>query len=184
VVTRAPLAGEHNARNAAAALAVALALGRPAREAAIAMERVELPAHRSHIVELGGLVVMDDCYNANPGSMSAALETVARSVGSARGFAVLGDMLELGREGPQLHREIGAQVSGLGYAGLVTVGELAGEIAEGARAAGLRPDRVFSTEDPAVAAATVRGWAQPGDWVLVKASRGLQLERVIAALER
>ncbi len=78
VVVRLPLAGEHNARNAAAALAVVLALGLSPRQAAAAMEKVELPAHRSRMLELGGLTVLDDCYNANPASMSAALETVSR----------------------------------------------------------------------------------------------------------
>ena len=183
VVARVPLAGEHNAHNVAAALAIVLALGRPAREAAVALERVELPAHRSRMLEMGGLTILDDCYNANPASMTAALETVAHSVGSVRGFAVLGDMLELGRDAPRLHREIGSLVARLGYAGLVTVGELALEIGQGALAAGLPGDRLFSTDDPAAAAAAVRRWAQPGDWVLVKASRGLQLERVIAAFE-
>jgi UDP-N-acetylmuramoyl-tripeptide--D-alanyl-D-alanine ligase len=183
VVVRLPLAGEHNARNAAAALAVVLALDLSPRQAAVAMEKVELPAHRSHMLELGGLTVLDDCYNANPASMSAALETVSRSAGSGRSFAVLGDMLELGPEGPALHRQAGEKVARLGYAGLVAVGPLAVEIAQGARAGGLPADRVVTTDDPALAADRVRAWARPGDWVLVKASRGLALERVIDALK-
>jgi UDP-N-acetylmuramoyl-tripeptide--D-alanyl-D-alanine ligase len=182
VVVRLPLAGEHNARNAAAALAVVLALGLSPRQAAAAMEKVELPGHRSRMLELGGLTVLDDCYNANPASMSAALETVSRSAGSGRTFAVLGDMLELGPEGPALHRQAGAKLARLGYAGLVAVGPLAVEIAQGAAAGGLPADRVLTTEDPKQAADRVRAWARPGDWVLVKASRGLALERVIDAL--
>jgi UDP-N-acetylmuramoyl-tripeptide--D-alanyl-D-alanine ligase len=183
VVVRLPLAGEHNARNAAAALAVVLALDLSPRQAAAAMEQVELPAHRSRMLELGGLTVLDDCYNANPASMAAALETVSRSAGSGRSFAVLGDMLELGPEGPALHRQAGQAVARLGYAGLVAVGPLAVDIAQGAAEGGLASDRVLTTEDPALAADRVRAWARPGDWVLVKASRGLALERVIAALE-
>jgi UDP-N-acetylmuramoyl-tripeptide--D-alanyl-D-alanine ligase len=182
VVVRLPLAGEHNGRNAAAALAVVLALGLSPRQAAAAMERVELPAHRSRMLELGGLTVLDDCYNANPASMSAALETVSRSAGSGRTFAVLGDMLELGPEGPALHRQAGEKLARLGFAGLVAVGPLAVEIAQGAAAGGLPADRVLTTEDPVQAADRVRAWARPGDWVLVKASRGLALERVIDAL--
>ncbi len=135
------------------------------------------------MLELGGLTVLDDCYNANPASMSAALETVSRSAGSGRTFAVLGDMLELGAEGPALHRETGEKLARLGYAGLVAVGPGAAEIARGAAAGGLPADRLVTTEDPALAAARVRAWARPGDWVLVKASRGLALERVIEAMK-
>jgi UDP-N-acetylmuramyl pentapeptide synthase len=95
---------------------------------------------------------------------------------------VLGDLLELGPAGPALHRQAGAKLARLGYAGLVAVGPLAVEIAQGAAAGGLPADRVLTTEDPKQAADRVRAWARPGDWVLVKASRGLALERVIDAL--
>jgi UDP-N-acetylmuramoyl-tripeptide--D-alanyl-D-alanine ligase len=184
VVVRLPLAGEHNARNAAAALAVVQALGLPARQAAAAMARVELPAHRSRVVPAAGRMVLDDCYNANPASMAAALQAVRGSTGGGAGaYAVLGDMLELGPEGEALHEEIGHLVAGLGFAGLVTVGPLARRIAAGALAAGLAADRALATDDPVVAARTVLGWSQPGDWILVKASRGLALERVLEALQ-
>jgi UDP-N-acetylmuramoyl-tripeptide--D-alanyl-D-alanine ligase len=183
VVVRLPLAGEHNARNAAAALAVVLALGRSAREAAAAMERVSLPDHRSRILQAGPLTVLDDCYNANPASMTAALRTLAAAAaGSGRAFAVVGDMLELGREGEQMHHEVGVLAAKLGLAGLVAVGTLAAAAALGAREAGMDPARVLVTEDPAAAAAAVTAWARGGDWVLVKASRGLRLERVVDAL--
>jgi UDP-N-acetylmuramoyl-tripeptide--D-alanyl-D-alanine ligase len=183
VVVRLPLAGEHNARNAAAALAVVLALGRPARAAAAAMERVTLPEHRSRILRAGPVTVLDDCYNANPASMAAALRTLAAAAaGSGRAFAVVGDMLELGHDGEGMHREVGALAARLGLAGLAAVGPLAAAAADGARAAGLDPARVVATEDPAQAAAAVWGWARGGDWVLVKASRGLRLERVVDAL--
>lgn len=182
-VVHLPLAGEHNARNAAAALAVVLALGRAAQPAATAMERVELPAHRSRLLPVAGRMILDDCYNANPASMAAALRTAAGSVaGAGRPFAVLGDMLELGDDAEALHRETGALVGKLGFAGLVAVGPTAERYAEGARGAGIDPARVAVTEDPKEAAAVVADWTRAEDWILVKASRGLRLERVIEAL--
>jgi UDP-N-acetylmuramoyl-tripeptide--D-alanyl-D-alanine ligase len=181
VVVRLPLPGDHNARNAAAALAVVLALGRDATVGAAALQRVALPAHRSQLVTLYGRLLLDDCYNANPASMSAALRTVVSS-GGGRAFAVLGDMLELGPQEEALHHEIGELVAQLGLAGLVTVGPLAVQYALGAKTAGMPADQVASTDDPGQAAALIARWSRPGDWILVKASRGLRLERVIDAL--
>ena len=148
VVLRLPLAGDHNARNAAAALAVVLALGLPARPAAAAMERVVLPGHRSRFVVIGGRHVLDDCYNANPGSMSAALITLSRAAAGGRTFAVLGDMLELGDEADALHHQVGRQLGALGYAGVVALGAHAGPLTEGARAAGVPATRVQSPRTP------------------------------------
>ncbi len=183
VVVRLPLPGLHNARNAAAALAVVLALKMKARRSASAMERVVLPAHRSRFLRLGGRHVLDDCYNANPGSMSAALQTLASTAGEGRTFAVLGDMLELGGETDALHRQIGAQVAALGFAGLVALGAHAVPLAEGATRGGLPADRVLVTQDPAAAADAFLAWSRPTDWLLVKASRSLRLERVLEVLE-
>jgi UDP-N-acetylmuramoyl-tripeptide--D-alanyl-D-alanine ligase len=110
LVVRLPLAGAHNARNGAAALGAALAIGVPIVEAARALETLELPPHRSATIAAGGRVVLDDCYNANPDSMRAALAAVVASAGAGRAFAVLGDMLELGPEEEALHRAVGALV--------------------------------------------------------------------------
>jgi UDP-N-acetylmuramoyl-tripeptide--D-alanyl-D-alanine ligase len=182
VVVRLPLAGAHNARNAAAALAVADALGVPALAAAAALESTALPPHRSRLVPAGGRTIFDDSYNANPASMSAALATVMASIASGgRAYAVLGDMLELGADSEQMHADVGREAAQLGLAGVVGVGALGAHIAGGAREAGL--DQVAIVDDPTAAAETVAGWSGPGDWIVVKASRGAQLERVVAALE-
>ncbi|HEY0713587.1 MAG TPA: cyanophycin synthetase, partial [Polyangia bacterium] len=123
---------------------------------------------------------LDDCYNANTASMAAALRTVAASAPpDGRAFAVLGDMLELGGEEAAMHASIGRLCAELGFAGLVGVGPLAAQYVAGAQAGGLGPERLLHTEDPAEAAATMARWTRPGDWILVKASRGLRLERVI-----
>lgn len=182
VVARLPLAGAHNAKNGAAALAVALAAGVPAPTAAAALQHTKLPEHRSAPLALGGRIVLDDCYNANPASMRAALDAVAAGVRyRGRAFAILGDMLELGHQAAEQHHEVGRE-AGTKLAGLAVVGPLAAELARGAREAGLAADRVFATDDPVAAAAMVARWSEAGDWILVKASRGMRLERAIAAL--
>ena len=182
VVVRLPLAGEHNARNAAATLAVVAALEVPVLAAAAGLEKAALPPHRSRIVAAGGRTILDDCYNANPASMTAALATVIASVGgSASAFAILGDMLELGPESEALHRALGREAAFVGLAGLAAVGEFAAEVAAGAKEAGLT--RTMITRDPEAAAAQVAEWSASGDWILVKASRGVRLDRAVEALQ-
>jgi UDP-N-acetylmuramoyl-tripeptide--D-alanyl-D-alanine ligase len=181
VVVRLPLGGAHNARNGAAALAVALAVGVPSVEAARALETLVLPPHRSAALPAGGRVVLDDCYNANPDSMRAALASVVASAGAGRAFAILGDMLELGPDAEALHAAVGRD-AGARLAGLAAVGERAGALLAGARAAGLPPARAVAAASPEEAASRVAAWTAPGDWVLVKASRGMKLERAVDAL--
>jgi UDP-N-acetylmuramyl pentapeptide synthase len=185
VTVRLPLPGEHNARNAAAALAVASACHVPIGQAAARLESATLPAHRSRLLSVGGRIVMDDCYNANPTSMRAALKTVAASVGTAaRAYAILGDMLEIGADAAQQHEAVGQDVVALKFAGLAAVGELAAHMATGARNAGLSPQQVVATLDPDQAASAVVEWSRPGDWILIKASRGTRLERALEALQK
>jgi UDP-N-acetylmuramoyl-tripeptide--D-alanyl-D-alanine ligase len=166
VVVRMPLAGEHNARNAAAALAVAAALEVPLLDAAAALAGAALPPHRSLISTVGGRSVLDDCYNANPASMSAALATVVGAVGSSgRAFAVLGDMLELGDEAEAMHVALGREAARRGLAGVAAVGDFAPHVARGAREGGLA-ERVLETKDPVEAARAVAGGrgAATGSW--------------------
>jgi UDP-N-acetylmuramoyl-tripeptide--D-alanyl-D-alanine ligase len=182
VVVRLPLAGAHNARNGAAALAAASALGVAPQAAAEAMETLSLPPHRSAPVPARGRTILDDCYNANPASMRAALAAAAASASGGRVFAVLGDMLEIGPESEALHREVGRE-AGARLAGLAAVGAAgAAALVAGARAGGLEAARAVHAPSPEEAARTVAAWTAPGDWILVKASRGMQLERAVAAL--
>jgi UDP-N-acetylmuramoyl-tripeptide--D-alanyl-D-alanine ligase len=188
VVVRLPLPGVHNAANVAAALAAVLALGLPPAPAAAAIASVVLPPHRSALVPVRGRIVLDDCYNANPASMAAALRTVAGlAAPGARAYAVLGDMLELGPQQEALHREVGTLAAREGLAGLVGLGALGGNYVAGAIAGGMAAGQTAEVgagaDAPAVAAARILAWTQPGDWVLVKASRGLRLERVIEAMQ-
>jgi UDP-N-acetylmuramyl pentapeptide synthase len=166
------MSSAHMRRNALAALAAARALGVEPRGTL----DVRLSSFRGQRIELAaGIVVVDDCYNANPMSMRAALDDLAVSA-AARRVAVLGDMLELGPDEERLHAEIGAHARERGVDVLVTVGPLAAHMAEGYGEA-------IALPDAQVAAQTVPGLLEPGDTVLVKASRGVGLEVVARALE-
>jgi UDP-N-acetylmuramoyl-tripeptide--D-alanyl-D-alanine ligase len=168
-----PSAAAHMRMNAMAAVAAARAVGvEPAGRV-----EVELSAMRGQRVEVpGGATVVEDCYNANPLSMRAALDDLAASSPSGRRIAVLGDMLELGPTERDLHRAVGAYAAQAGVDVLVTVGDLAAEMAP---AFGGESHVVASAEE---AAALVPGLVGPGDLVLVKASRGVALEAVTEAL--
>jgi len=162
----------HHINNLLAAVAAARALGH-APEGRL---QVSFSARRGERLALAtGVVVIDDCYNANPMSMRAAIDDLAATA-SERRVAVLGDMLELGVLGPALHREIGAHASEQGVDVLVAVGPLAREIA--ASFAG----EAHSMGDATAAAALLPALLRAGDTVLVKGSRGVGLERVVAAL--
>jgi UDP-N-acetylmuramyl pentapeptide synthase len=153
----------------------------PAPAAAAQLEKVALPPHRSATLSAGGRTIFDDCYNANPASMSAALAAVAGSAAGGRVFGVLGDMLELGPQAEALHRKLGGEAAAL-LTGLVAVGSFAAAMVDGARAAGLSKERSIVAKSPEEAAAAVAPWTAPGDWIVVKGSRGVRLERAVDQL--
>lgn len=177
-----PLPGGHNAQNAACALAVAHALGLPLVAAAAGLAAAEVPEHRSALVEIGGRHVLDDCYNANPASMRAAVDTLAQLAPSARAVAVVGDMLELGPAEVDEHRSLGRLLAIRGVAHVAVLGAQAQHVAAGLAAAG-GPAPLLS-DDPAAVAAAVARWTRPGDVVLIKGSRGMRLERVLDELRK
>ena len=162
----------HMRRNALAALAAARAVGAEPH----GLLEVTLSPLRGQRIELPGpVVVIDDCYNANPMSMLAALDDLAASA-SGRRVAVLGDMLELGPDEARFHEELGEHASGAGVDVLVAVGPRAARM-------GVRyPGELHTVADAAAAAALVPGLLAPGDTVLVKGSRGVGLEIVAEGL--
>jgi len=180
-----PLVGAHNAQNAAAAACAAIALGSSDQEIVRGLAGVRPVGRRLRLERLPrGLLLIDDCYNANPLSMAAALRTLAdlaRAEGG-RPLAALGDMLELGPSEAELHRGVGAAAASLPVARLFGFGPRSRETLAGALAAGLPPDRTFHTEDVAALAEAVRTATAPGDVLLVKGSRGMKLERLVEAL--
>jgi UDP-N-acetylmuramoyl-tripeptide--D-alanyl-D-alanine ligase len=165
----------HQAANATAALAALDALGLPRPERV----EVEFSRWRGEEVPLpGGGLLINDAYNANPVSMRAALAHLVASAGDRRRVAVLGDMAELGSGAPAFHREIGEEAARHGVQALVGVGRLARSYLDGA--AGIPV--TFWAPDAASAVAAVEAVVEPGDCVLVKASRAVGLEVVAEAL--
>ena len=167
-----PFTSAHMRRNALAALAAARALGvHPTGRL-----DVELSSFRGQRIELANdIVVVNDCYNANPMSMRAALDDLAASANGRR-VAVLGDMLELGPEEARFHAEIGAHARATGVDVLVAVGPRAAHFADGY-------GEVVALPDAQAAATALPALLRPGDTVLLKASRGVGLEIVASALE-
>ncbi len=178
--------GAHNARNAASAVATAMHLGLPLAPLVDALEAVDPVGDRGRLLELGPHLLIADCYNANPGSMEVALDSLAqlRERRPGRLIAVLGDMLELGPTQAELHREVGARAAALGLDAVLGFGPCAAAIVEGARAGGISASHLEHDEAAVEQAAE---WVleqlsdRPGA-ALFKASRGIRLERVIARL--
>jgi UDP-N-acetylmuramoyl-tripeptide--D-alanyl-D-alanine ligase len=178
-----PLHGRYNVANALAAAAAAWALGVGLDAIRAALAGVAPGSHRGAVRRLfGGVTLVDDCYNSNPEALARALESaaeLAEAAGARRRVAVLGDMLELGAEGPRFHREAGERAARLGFAPLAGVGELSRELVAAARVAGAEATWL---PDAQAAARWAAGAVRPGDLVLVKGSRGIGLERVVEEL--
>ncbi|MFM7648255.1 MAG: UDP-N-acetylmuramoyl-tripeptide--D-alanyl-D-alanine ligase [Cyanobium sp.] len=172
-----PLAGRHNARNLLLAVAVARELGVP--PAAMQELQVVGSQGRNRRLQLGGLTVLDETYNASPEAVLAALDLLASQGG--RRFAVLGTMLELGEQSERLHRQVAERARQRRLDGLVVVASGAEAAAMAEAAAGL--PRLAVVERPEQAAGPLAAWLAPGDVLLLKASRGVALERLLPLLE-
>jgi UDP-N-acetylmuramoyl-tripeptide--D-alanyl-D-alanine ligase len=176
-----PLAGAHFVTSFLAAAAAAHVLGVPLEAMAEAATSLRPARHRGEVRRLGeGVVLLDDCYNSSPAALEAAIAALSLLPGGRR-VAVLGDMLELGPTGPALHRERGRALAGRVDA-VVGVGPLAKEIVEGAQEAGIPAASLHHFATAAGAVEALSRLVRPGDAVLVKASRGIQLEAVVDAL--
>jgi UDP-N-acetylmuramoyl-tripeptide--D-alanyl-D-alanine ligase len=168
----------HNATNTLAALGAYRALGLPLAEAGLGAQHVALSRWRDEERSLSdGGVVINDCYNANPVSMQAALGHLVDRAGSRRRVAVLGDMAELGSDAAAYHRELGAAAARAGVDVLIAVGPLSRSYVEGA--VGINAEWVESVEE---AVPLVQALVRPGDCVLVKGSRAVGLEAVVDAV--
>jgi UDP-N-acetylmuramoyl-tripeptide--D-alanyl-D-alanine ligase len=176
---KAAFLGEHSAIDACAALAAAQACGVPIDRALSALAAAHPAPHRLAVVPLAdGVVLLDDCYNANPHSTMAALDTL-RALGAGRRLgAMLGDMLELGPDELALHRQVG--VAARGVAWLYAFGTRSRALAEGAREAGV--PEVGHGSDVQEGLGWIRARLRPGDLVLLKGSRGTRMERFGEAL--
>ena len=177
-----PMLGKHSASNALAAIAVGKVM-RLTEEAIIAaLASASAPEMRLQLSKVNGVRLLNDAYNANPNSTRAAIETLLSLPARGRRVAVLGDMLELGKQSDAYHKEAGVLAAGSKLDLLICVGKKAQLIAASAKAAGLEAPRIVTYPDAAAAARGVMRRVRGSDLVLLKASRGIGLEAVAQAI--
>lgn len=171
-----PTVGIHNVYNALAAMAVGCVTGVDPVAAAAALANYVPAGMRQNLVQVGGVQVIEDCYNASPDSMRAALQTLGK-LPVHRRYAVLGAMLELGDYAKEAHTQVGKMAAENGIDGVLAYGADAAYIVEAAKQAGLENARLFDTKE--ALAQSLAQQVQPGDGVLFKGSRGMHLEDVM-----
>lgn len=172
---RSPLLGTHNVYNVLAAAAVALEHGVTPSEIAATLPKLEPPDKRGQVVQLGNITVLNDCYNSSPKALMAAVDTLA-GMPARRRIVVAGEMLELGATGEQLHRECGRHIASKKLDFLLGVRGLAKPMVEAARELGMKAEFVATPEE---AGQWLTHEARDGDVVLLKASRGVKLEKAL-----
>src|SRR6267143_4173729 len=177
-----PVPGLHMVQNALLAVAAGRVFGVSLEECAIGLAAAPLTKARLQIKEVHGVQFIDDSYNANPDSMKAALRTLVELDADGKRIAVLGEMLELGKESERGHREVGECAAELGVDQLIAIGEAGAIIARAAEKGGVAKSvAVKSTNEAAEMLADI---AAPGDLVLVKGSRSARTERVLEEFGR
>ena len=178
-----PLLGRHFVSNALAAIAAATLFGIEVKKVKEALERFQPSPMRMELIHLeGGKTMINDAYNANPRSMELALETLAEMKGKGRAIAVLGDMLELGDFTEEAHRQIGERVEELSIDLLLTMGEEAPLVVESAIRHGFEPTRAKVVESHTEAILILKEVIREGDWILVKGSRRMVMEKIVEGL--
>ena len=170
-----PLLGEHNIYNALAALAVGLQYGVSLGDAAESLLTLSAGDKRGEVLSFAGATIINDCYNSNPRALDSMVRSLAQ-LPARRRIVVAGEMLELGPAAEALHRDCGRYMASQGVDVLLGVRGLAKVMVEGASAAGIRAEFVNTPED---AAEWMRREVAAGDVVLLKASRGVRLERAL-----
>jgi len=177
------LLGRHFVPNALSAMAVACLFGVEVKEAKEALENFQPFPMRMEVVLLkGGEILINDAYNANPDSVELALETLVEAKGKGRAIAVLGDMLELGEFTKEAHQRIGQKVSELSIDFLLAFGEEAPVVVESAICYGFPMERARIVESHSGALSILRRMIKSGDWILVKGSRRMGMEKIVEGL--
>ncbi len=178
-----PIMGEHHAQNALAAAAAALASGISTDDVGAGLAAFESAGQRMQILKLrNGCTVVDDTYNANPGSMLAAVEAVVAASSGKPLVAVLGEMRELGHESPALHFGVGQRIGSARASRLVTLGEMGSEIIKGAQAAGMDGSLCFHARNHEEAVEYLKRHMPECAWILVKGSRAMKMEKVVEGI--
>lgn len=173
------LPGSHNVENALAALACMHALGVPLTSCQEPLTACRAVSMRTEVVRCGDVTVLNDCYNANPLSFSRALETL-QDLDASRRVLIAGEMLELGDYAPSAHQAIGRLAAQCGIDVIVAVGRLTEDVVRGAAELAHRDVRTYPTVAELIEA--LPSLIRPGDTVLVKGSRGMKLEQVVARI--
>ncbi len=178
-----PMTGRHNLMNALAASAVATALKVKPELIADALRTARPPRMRGEVLDFAdGFTIVDDSYNSNPRSLVGMVRTLAEaSENVSRRIVIAGEMLELGPESPEMHRAAGREIANLGIDVLWGVRGLASEMVSAAREAGIVGASFFASSDDAAAAALKE--VRAGDLILVKGSRSVETDRIVAALK-
>ncbi|HTC58396.1 MAG TPA: UDP-N-acetylmuramoyl-tripeptide--D-alanyl-D-alanine ligase [Candidatus Sulfotelmatobacter sp.] len=174
-----PLVGEHNVLNALAAVAVGLERGLTSAEAVGALATLAPADKRGQVLQVGNITVINDCYNSNPKALGAMVDALAAMTAKRR-IVVAGEMLELGPAGEEMHRQAGQHIGERKIDVLVGVRGLARMMVEGARKAGTPADFVATPEE---AGEWLAREGRDGDLVLLKASRGVKLEKALEVLK-
>ena len=170
-----PLVGEHNILNALAGVAAGLALGLKLSETVAALATLAPPDKRGQVVKLGNITVINDCYNSNPKALDAMIDALA-AMPAVRRIVVAGEMLELGPMGEEMHRAAGQRVAAKKIDVLIGVRGLAQAMTESAKQSGASAEFVATPEE---AGAWLARETRDGDVVLLKASRGVKLEKAL-----
>src|SRR5580693_433863 len=172
---RLPLVGSHNVLNALAAVAVGVERGLKLSEAVDALATLAPPDKRGQVVQLGNITVVNDCYNSNPKALDAMVDALV-AMPAGRRIVVAGEMLELGAAAEQLHREFGQYIAGSTVDFLLGLRGLAKPMVDSAAGAGVRAEFVYT---PEAAGEWLARETRDGDVVLLKASRGVKLEKAL-----
>jgi UDP-N-acetylmuramoyl-tripeptide--D-alanyl-D-alanine ligase len=175
--------GYHNTYNALAAISAAHALGMKKEIIREGLSQFQPLAGRMKIMRVRGLTILDDTYNASPKSFIAAIETIRDLSPKGRKILVAGDMLELGKRAPLAHKETGVYAAHSGIDMLITCGDLAGYIAQGAIEAGMKEQRIISCRSKEETEKKLSSLAKEGDTVLIKGSRAIGMEEIIDKLK-
>lgn len=184
-----PTLGKHNVYNSLAAYAVGVMLGMTDDQIRRGLKSFVGADMRQNIYEVGGITIIDDCYNASPESMRAAIDVLVSMAAkkNARPAALLGDMLELGEYSRLMHDQLGQYAAQMQVQKLFCYGMMADIVAEAAIKKGIRADNVFvclDTRDAQGMADMILRALKPGDILLVKASRGIAAERIIECMKK
>ncbi len=178
---RLNLIGSHNLINALSAVAIGLEFGLSMARIREGLQNVELPPKRMGIIRKHGLTILNDCYNANPESTLAALKTLSEIKSSGQKWLVMGDMLELGEQAAAAHANIGRAISEYGVTGVVAYGPLSANMVAAAKASSPKVDATHFADKSQLLQYLKKNIGSE-DTLLVKGSRGMQMEDVISEL--